>query len=955
MNRSYYFFKLIFPLIFISLNADAQVFWTETFGTDNNCANQGQFANTYVGSNGAWTVGSTGINDPEANVWFVSSTEAGMGVNNCGDGCLNNPALNNQTLHLGANDGFVFDPGAAYDAGGLCGILVCVATHTRAQSPTINCTGKVNITLAFNYMENGQAATDDMDVWYFNGAVWAILSNPAKTVNNCSGQGRWTAYSIALPASANNNALVKVGFNWKNNDDGVGTDPSTAVDDVTLSTPGGAPPVAAFTASLTSICVGQCISFTDQSTNTPTSWAWTFTGAVPNSSTAQNPTNICYNAAGVFAVSLTATNGNGSNTLTQNTYITVNALPTANAGSNVSICNGNNTTLSASGGTSYAWAPATGLSSTTISNPVASPTITTTYTVTVTNAAGCTATASVTVTVNALPTANAGSPVTICTGNNTTLTASGGTSYSWVPTSTLSCTTCASPVATPTITTTYTVFVTNAAGCSASATVVVTVQSSLTANAGSPVSICLGGSTQLNASGGSNYAWSPATGLSSTTIANPIATPTITTTYTVTVSSGTCSSTASVTITVNPNPTASAGSSVTICNGSSSPLNASGGTGYVWLPASGLSSTTISNPTANPTATTTYTVTVSNASGCTDTATVTVVVNPLPTVSAGSNVTICNGGNTQLTATGGTSYVWAPSGSLSSSTGNTVTATPTITTTYTITITDANGCSDTAQVTVTVTPCSGPIPIIQASATTVCEGTCITFNDASTNSPTSWTWTFPSGTPSSSLQQNPGTVCFSPAGTYTVSLTVSNVNGTNTTTQVITVNPMPVAVAGTSTTISTGNSVTLSSSGGGTYSWAPASSLSCVTCANPIATPTVTTTYTCFVTLGGCTDTAQVIIDVIDSANIFIPNASSPNNDGENDFFFVHGAGIKSIQIVVYDRIGEKVFETADINIGWDGTYKGQKMNTAVFVYYVTVFYFNGKDDTLHGDLSLIR
>src|SRR5467141_2091108 len=89
--------RILFCLmIFISLNAEAQVFWTENFGTDNNCVNQGQLASSYTSGNGTWAIGSTGVNNAQANEWFVSSTEAGMGVNNCGDGCLNNPALNNQ-------------------------------------------------------------------------------------------------------------------------------------------------------------------------------------------------------------------------------------------------------------------------------------------------------------------------------------------------------------------------------------------------------------------------------------------------------------------------------------------------------------------------------------------------------------------------------------------------------------------------------------------------------------------------------------------------------------------------------------------------------------------------------------------------------------------------------------------------------------------------------------------
>ena len=224
----------------VSVGAQSQVFWQESFGTG--ACLQGQSAAAYMGSNGAWTIGSPGTNNAQANAWFVSSTEAGMGVGNCGDGCLDvgNSGLNNQTLHIGANDGFVLDEGASYDAGGMCGLGICVLTDTRAQSPTINCTGHTNITLSFNYMLHGTAASDFMTVEYSinNGTSWTLLSTPAITsFGTCSPQGLWTAYSVALPVACNNVASVKIGFRWKNNDDGVGTDPSVAIDDITLATP----------------------------------------------------------------------------------------------------------------------------------------------------------------------------------------------------------------------------------------------------------------------------------------------------------------------------------------------------------------------------------------------------------------------------------------------------------------------------------------------------------------------------------------------------------------------------------------------------------------------------------------------------------------------------------------------------------------------------------------------
>jgi gliding motility-associated-like protein len=162
------------------------------------------------------------------------------------------------------------------------------------------------------------------------------------------------------------------------------------------------------------------------------------------------------------------------------------------------------------------------------------------------------------------PTATAaGNPYLICVPGNSQLNctlqnACGGTppTYSWAPAANLSSTTISNPVATPTATTTYTCFVTGGyQGCwVAQDTVKIITSPASNANAGPPVSFCIGGSAQLNASGGGSYQWAPATGLSSTTIGNPIASGTVTTTYTVTVTQGLCSSSATVLVTVYPLP-----------------------------------------------------------------------------------------------------------------------------------------------------------------------------------------------------------------------------------------------------------------------------------------------------------------------------------------------------------------------------------------------------------------
>ena len=221
------------PIGMSSGGAATLPFWTEDFGFG---CNQGNLASGYVSINGAWSQTLTGTNLPQANSWFVSATEAGVGTGNCGDGCISNGGLTNRTLHVGANDGFTpTDPGAAYNAGGLCPALFCVTTDKRLESPVINCIGKVNINISFNYIENGQGSNDNATLWYFDGAVWTNIYDMPKTSTCFGGQGQWTYTTVTLPASANNNPNVKVGFRWVNNDDGTGSDPSFAVDDIQMS------------------------------------------------------------------------------------------------------------------------------------------------------------------------------------------------------------------------------------------------------------------------------------------------------------------------------------------------------------------------------------------------------------------------------------------------------------------------------------------------------------------------------------------------------------------------------------------------------------------------------------------------------------------------------------------------------------------------------------------------
>ena len=213
-------------------------FWTENFGTG---CNRGQLASAYTGSNGAWTIASTGSNGSHANTWYVSATSANTGAGNCQESCIFN-FNNNATLHV-SNVTITIpnflnvpaDTGSSYFTGGFSVLGITSNSSQRAESPTINCTGQNNVTISFIYIENGQSSIDDAQLVYSpdNGTTWTVVDALAKT-SGCA-YGQWTALTATLPASANNNATVKIGFAWVNNDDGQGSDPSFSVDDITLT------------------------------------------------------------------------------------------------------------------------------------------------------------------------------------------------------------------------------------------------------------------------------------------------------------------------------------------------------------------------------------------------------------------------------------------------------------------------------------------------------------------------------------------------------------------------------------------------------------------------------------------------------------------------------------------------------------------------------------------------
>lgn len=545
--------------------------------------------------------------------------------------------------------------------------------------------------------------------------------------------------------------------------------------------------------------------------------------------------------------------------------VTVNPLPVVSAGADKSVCAGIGVAIQATGAASYTWTPTTGLSCVNCATPTATPSATTVYTVTGTDANGCIDTAAVKVNVNPLPNVSAGSNQTVCLGDSAQLQATGAVVYSWSPGTGLNCTNCASPKAAPSATTVYTVTGTDANGCQKTSTVTVNVNASPTISATNQT-ICSGSSVQLQAAGAVSYSWTPATGLSCTNCPNPTANPTTTTVYTITgTDANGCKGDGTVTVSINALPTVSAGNNVDICSADSAQLQASGAATYSWSPATGLNCTNCANPKASPAVTTIYTVTGTDANGCVNTSTVTVTVKQLPNVSAGNDAAICLGKSVTLNATGATNYTWSPATGLSCTNCSSPLASPTVTTTYITKGIAVNGCS--AQDTVVVTV--NPLPTVSAGANTaICENDSLKLNATGA---ANYTWS-----PAAGLSCTTCPDPFAkPATTTTFTLIGTDANGCKDTAQVtITIKPIPVvSVSAARTTLCSGDTTQLVANGAtGGYTWSPTTGLSCVGCASPIATPANTTAYIVTGMENGCTDTAHITVNTLAKPNVSAGN-----------------------------------------------------------------------------------
>lgn len=574
---------------------------------------------------------------------------------------------------------------------------------------------------------------------------------------------------------------------------------------------------------------------------------------------------------------------------TATVFILVVAPPVANAGVDKTICLGNSATIGSAAvvGITYSWAPALGLSSTTIAQPIANPVNTTVYTLTTSDSVtGCQNTDNVSVIVD-VPVADAGPDQILCSGLSTTIGIApvAGHTYSWSPAVGLSSSTVSNPTASPIITTTYILIVTTTlTGCTNTDTVTITVNPPPVPVAGADVAICNGDSTVIGSSPvvGETYSWSPALGLSSSTVSNPTASPTTTTTYILTATIGAtgCPSSDAVTVTVNE-PIANAGPDQTICPGDIIIIGVPpvAGTTYSWSPALGLSSTTISQPSANPNTTTTYFLQATTTlTGCQNWDTVTITVSPAPVAVAGPDKFYCAGDSTTIGAppVAGDTYSWSPALGLDSVNSSQPIASPVSTTNYILTVTTTlTGCQTNDTVTVAVNPFPaalvGPDKLICSGDSTTIGAPPFVGNN--------YSWSPGAGLSDSTVSQP---FAF-PTGTTTYTLTETVGSCVNSNSVTVTVSPPPVVDAGPDQAICFGDSTAIGTPAivGNTYTWSPALGLSSTNTAQTIAFPTITTNYiiTATITATSCQASDTVTITVTQPVANAGPDQTICNGD----------------------------------------------------------------------------
>ncbi len=467
--------------------------------------------------------------------------------------------------------------------------------------------------------------------------------------------------------------------------------------------------------------------------------------------------------------------------------------------------------------------------------------------------------------------------------------------------------------------------------------------------------ICPGENVLLSASGANTYLWDNGLGNGNQFTVSPI----VTTTYQVTGSIGNCIATNTVTVTVTSTANISiSASSQSICLGESVTLLASGMNSYLWQNANGLSSNTNPSVVATPNTTTTYNV--SGTSGnCQAAGSITITVNPLPIISAGNDVSICEGEFLTLNGTGGGNYSWSPNAQ------NGVAFQPQITQIYTVTGSNLSGCIGTDDVLVTIVP--KPVVQFQASTLNGCSPIQSQFS-SNLSGIQSFSWDFGDG--NGSQDPNPSHTYFND-GCNDVSLTVISTMGC--TASLMIENYICSNIKPTANFEINPNSLSESnlmaqffnlSENATAYLW-NFGDLTNSTQVSPEHLYALSATDGYWVTLyaysaQGCVDSTTQLLPLVENVIYYVPNAFTPDGNEFNQTFqpvFTTGFDPSGFEMLIFNRWGEIVFESKDASIGWDGTnYQGLVVPDGTYSWKIT-FNLISSDDRkiILGHVNLTR
>ena len=655
-----------------------------------------------------------------------------------------------------------------------------------------------------------------------------------------------------------------------------------------------APPVANFTASATSVCVGQTVTFTDTSTNIPSAWTWTLTGAAPNNSIIQNPT-VIYNTPGTYTVTLVAANFNGTDTKTVTSFITVTAFPTVTSTIPASRCDAGTVTLNAtaSAGTLSWYANPMGGTALGTGTSFTTPSITanTTYYVEAVTASCSSSRTAVIATVNTTPSLLTTTPASRCGAGPVTLnaTSSAGNTIWYANSTGGTALATANNFLTPSIssTTTYYVEATTGSCTSPRTALIATINVTPTITATTPASRCDAGTLTLTAvaSSGTLNWYASQTGGTSLATGTSFVTPSLstTTTYYVDASIATCITTrVAVTATVNATPSVT-GTANSRCDAGTVVLSASTTTGTLSWYANASGGTAIGTGTSFATPsislTTTYYVEAVNATCISTRIPVIATVNSSPTITATTPATICGGDTftiSAVTSAGNLAWYNVPTAGIVQGTGTSFSLSNWAgTTTFYVQATD--GSCQSARVPVIVTVIQRPFNTTLAPASRCGTGS-VTLAATYTIGAANW-YDAPSG----------GNLVFTgnnfvtPSLLATTTYYVEGVNGTCVSTIrtaiTATVNAIPTIISTTPASRCGAGIIALNAASSiGSLVWYNVSTSGTALATGTSFSPNISATTTFYVeaTNGTCTSTRTVVIATIDTAQTI--TSTTPNS-----------------------------------------------------------------------------